>query len=169
MSGLLAVRSRAHYSVNVDQSLERSSASLNAFGTNSIRGRDTTAQECQRDARPAPHGCSRSSSEILNSGGAKEESENRSMLALVSTNLSPRNSSSVPRHLTWRSFWTASRGIIFVISAMFFGAVMGLTTRLLELERNGHKRMHPIQVGQSTFPIKILDSFVSRYCSHVWH
>lgn len=167
MSGFREVRLRGHNSVNVDQSPERASVSSNALESTSIRNRDITIQERERDARLAPQVGSRSSSESLNSGGTKE-SENSPILPLTPTNFSARKSPFVPRLRSWwPSFWTANRGIILVILAMFFGATMGLTTRLLELESKDHKRMQPIQVGQSTFSTKLFDLTVSRYCSRV--
>lgn len=142
--------------MNVDQSPERASTSLDALEIMPVKNKNITAQECEQDARLAPQGGWRNSTDTLNSGGSKEESGDRSMLSLTSANLSPREPPSVPRILTWPSFWTANGGIILVIVAMFFGAIMTLTTRLLELERKDDKRMQPIQVGQSILSTKKL-------------
>lgn len=154
MSGFREVRLRGHNTMNVDQSPERASTSLDALEIMSIRNKDITAQECEQDARLAPQGGWRNSTDTLNSGASKEESGNRSMLPLTSAGFSPRELPSVPRILTWPLFWTANRGNILVIVAMFFGAIMTLTTRLLELERKDHERMQPIQVCQSILSIK---------------
>ena len=167
MSVLPEVHIRSRNSVNVDRSPERASASFNALETMSTRSRKITVQESERDPRPAPQGDWRSSSETLDSDVAKEESETCPMLPLASTNVSSLKYPSVPRLRTWSSFWAANRGIILVILAMFFGAIMGLVTRLLELDNGHHKRMQPILVGRSTFCIENFDSIISRYYSCV--
>lgn len=168
MSGFPEVRLRGHNSVNLDQSPERASASFIALETISIKSNDITAQECERDARLARQGGPRCSLETLDSGRAKEGSENRSMLPLAFTNFLIRKLPSVPLG-SWSSFWTANRGIFWVILAMFFGSLMAMTTRLLELEIKDRKGMQPIHVSQSTFSIKNFDSIVSRYCYRVCH
>jgi len=41
------------------------------------------------------------------------------------------------------AFWTRNKGIVAMLVSQFFGTLMGLTTRFLELEGEG---MHPFQV-----------------------
>jgi hypothetical protein len=46
-------------------------------------------------------------------------------------------------HATFQHFWQRNRGLWLVTISQFFGALMNVTTRLLELEGEG---MHPFQV-----------------------
>lgn len=169
MSGFLEVRSRVLYSVNVDQTLERTSASLNAFGNNSLRSRDTTAQECQRDASPAPLGCSRSSSEILNSGGAKS-GVRKPFLACISLNES---------FTTKFSFCSTSPYVAIALDRQqrnhssyishVFWCYHGFDNKIVGAPKQWWQTDASNTGRPTTFPIKILDSIGSRYCSHVWH
>lgn len=66
----------------------------------------------------------------------------------------------------WTAFWVANRGIVLMVVAMFFGAIMSVTTRLLELRSYGREGMQPLQVRCSVLPK--LDSWAYlavRYCS----
>lgn len=65
----------------------------------------------------------------------------------------------------WPSFWGKNRGIIFVVVAMFFGAIMSVTTRLLELKSHSREGMQPMQVSQSMLPMEMFGSQVISYCS----
>ena len=70
------------------------------------------------------------------------------------------------KHLCVSSmFWATNRGIILVVVAMFFGAIMSVTTRLLELGTDSHEGMQPMQVSQSLLSMEIFGSQVVRYCS----
>ena len=44
------------------------------------------------------------------------------------------------------TFWSMNRGLILVVLAQAFGALMSLTTRLLETEGSHGASMHPFQV-----------------------
>lgn len=46
-----------------------------------------------------------------------------------------------------RDFWMRNRGSVLVVVAMFFGALMSLTTRLLETNDSDGGGMHPFQVS----------------------
>lgn len=46
-----------------------------------------------------------------------------------------------------RAFWMRNRGSVLVVIAMFFGALMSLTTRLLETKDSDGGGMHPFQVS----------------------
>ncbi|KAF2666400.1 hypothetical protein BT63DRAFT_377242 [Microthyrium microscopicum] len=44
------------------------------------------------------------------------------------------------------SFWGRNKGLVLVLIAQIFGVLMNVTTRLLELEGNNGKGMHPFQI-----------------------
>jgi hypothetical protein len=44
------------------------------------------------------------------------------------------------------SFWVRNKGLMLVLLAQFFGTLMNVTTRLLEVEGNNGKGLHPFQV-----------------------
>jgi len=52
---------------------------------------------------------------------------------------------------TWRgkleAFWIRNKGLALVLAAQVFGTLMNVTTRLLEIEGNNGKGMHPFQVS----------------------
>jgi hypothetical protein len=45
-----------------------------------------------------------------------------------------------------QSFWARNKGLLLVLLSQFFGTLMNVTTRLLEVEGNNGKGMHPFQV-----------------------
>jgi len=45
-----------------------------------------------------------------------------------------------------KAFWTRNKGLALVLIAQFFGVLMNTTTRLLEVEGNNGKGMHPFQI-----------------------
>ncbi len=49
-----------------------------------------------------------------------------------------------------REFWMRNRGSVLVVIAMFFGALMSLTARLLETNDGDGGGMHPFQVSYGT-------------------
>lgn len=61
------------------------------------------------------------------------------------------DSSSLEPVNKWRSlrrdFWMRNRGSVLVVIAMFFAALMSLTTRLLETNDSDGGGMHPFQVS----------------------
>ncbi|TVY45009.1 putative membrane protein [Lachnellula occidentalis] len=64
-----------------------------------------------------------------------------------SRSVSPYPASSIPEPKTlknvWKRFWTRNEGLFLVSFSQLFGALMNVTTRLLELEGDG---MHPLQI-----------------------
>lgn len=46
----------------------------------------------------------------------------------------------------WGTFWAKNRGLALVMLSQFFGALMNVTTRLLETDGRHGKGMHPFQV-----------------------
>jgi len=46
----------------------------------------------------------------------------------------------------WEGFWSKNKGLALVILSQFFGALMNVTTRLLETDGSHGKGMHPFQV-----------------------
>lgn len=67
-----------------------------------------------------------------------------------------RRPSQIPELLTtksssdWRSrllaFWVHNKGLFYMLFAQFFGTLMNVTTRLLEIEGNKGKGLHPFQI-----------------------
>lgn len=49
---------------------------------------------------------------------------------------------------SWHAFWLRQKGVTLVLLSQFFGALMNVTTRLLEIEREG---LHPLQVCHSLY------------------
>lgn len=45
-----------------------------------------------------------------------------------------------------KAFWIRNKGLALVLLAQFFGILMNVTTRLLEVEGNDGKGMHPFQI-----------------------
>jgi len=58
--------------------------------------------------------------------------------------------SPAPPRTGWRgsfdAFWIRNKGILFVMLGQVFGTLMNVTTRLLEVEGNNGKGMHPFQI-----------------------
>lgn len=46
----------------------------------------------------------------------------------------------------WETFWSKNKGLALVMLSQFFGALMNVTTRLLETDGSHGKGMHPFQV-----------------------
>ena len=46
----------------------------------------------------------------------------------------------------FKAFWKRNKGLALVCLAQIFGTLMNVTTRILELEGNNGKGMHPFQV-----------------------
>ena len=64
-------------------------------------------------------------------------------------------------------FWARNKGLILVILAQLFGALMSVTTRLLETDGKHGPGMHPFQVIAATLRMAIGRSLklMSRSCS----
>jgi hypothetical protein len=45
-----------------------------------------------------------------------------------------------------KAFWVRNKGLALVLMAQIFNCLMNVTTRLLEVEGNGGKGFHPLQV-----------------------
>lgn len=45
-----------------------------------------------------------------------------------------------------KAFWVRNKGLALVLLAQVFGCLMNVTTRILELEGNNGKGLHPFQV-----------------------
>ena len=54
----------------------------------------------------------------------------------------------------WDAFWTRNKGLVLMVFAQVFTVLMSVTTRLLEIEGNEGKGLHPFQVG--TINLKLL-------------
>lgn len=55
-----------------------------------------------------------------------------------------------------RGFWLRNKGVLSVLLSQFFGTMMGVTTRFLELEGEG---MHPFQVRYRRLPMAFVLTF----------
>lgn len=64
------------------------------------------------------------------------------------TNRHASKSPSPPRTIKGKlkAFWTRNKGLALVLVAQIFGTLMNVTTRLLEVEGNNGKGMHPFQI-----------------------
>ncbi|KAB5585449.1 hypothetical protein GE09DRAFT_946078 [Coniochaeta sp. 2T2.1] len=108
--------------------------------------------------------------EAFRSLTASPYSENGGRLSPFSV----RASSPIPytASLTWRartlvsskSFWARNRGVILVAVAQFFGALMNLSARLLELDGEG---MNPLQILFARMSLTTLFSCIYAYITHV--
>ena len=59
----------------------------------------------------------------------------------------PRLSAHRPRwRLALEAFWTRNKGLAYMLFAQIFGTLMNVTTRLLEVEGNKGKGLHPFQI-----------------------
>ncbi|KAL8831211.1 MAG: hypothetical protein Q9191_000992 [Dirinaria sp. TL-2023a] len=65
--------------------------------------------------------------------------------------------------------WARNKGLILVILAQFFGALMGVTTRLLETNGAHGRGMHPFQILFARTSITLLFSFMYLYWASVPH
>jgi len=55
-----------------------------------------------------------------------------------------------------KAFWIRNKGLALVLLAQFFGILMNVTTRLLEVEGNNGKGMHPFQILFARMGITII-------------
>lgn len=86
----------------------------------------------------------------------------------------PSRSPAPPR--TWRgklqASWIRNKGLFYMLLAQVFGTLMNVTTRLLEVEGNKGKGLHPFQVRShvptrpSISPQELIVSL--RFCLLVW-
>ncbi len=64
-----------------------------------------------------------------------------------------------------RAFYNKNRGLAYVLAAQFFGTLMNVTTRLLEVEGNHGEGMHPLQVSEQQGGPSAIAHSGSRFCS----
>ncbi|KAL8795671.1 MAG: hypothetical protein Q9195_001909 [Heterodermia aff. obscurata] len=67
------------------------------------------------------------------------------------------------------TFWSRNKGLILVVLAQAFGALMSLTTRLLETEGSHGSSMHPFQILFVRMFITLLFSLVYMYWAKIPH
>lgn len=81
---------------------------------------------------------------------ADNDNERRSARSLLNGSNGRVQSRSPAPPRTWRGrcalVWARYKGVALVISSQFFGALMNVTTRLLEINGSHGKGMHPFQV-----------------------
>ncbi len=86
------------------------------------------------------------------------DSERRAAQPLVRGEARLHSRSPGPRK-TWQhskdEWWARNKGLVLVIFAQLFGALMSVTTRLLEIDGSHGTGMHPFQVASSTLSMPI--------------
>lgn len=64
-----------------------------------------------------------------------------------------------PRIAAWqaklRASWLRNAGLVYMLAAQLFGVMMNVTTRLLEIEGNKGKGLHPFQVRTRVVKVDI--------------
>lgn len=135
-----ASNGQAFLDIPVDPSFRPSIDSYSDFSTDSVR---FSASDEGQSPRPMVHGGSR----------------------MHSRSPAPR---STWRHSVHES-WARNKGLILVILAQLFGALMSVTTRLLETDGSHGKGMHPFQVILSILQMetKPLPIRLRRFYSYV--
>lgn len=102
---------------------------------------------------PLPNASRRSSDtasdiSIYSADNENERRTGRLLDVSVGSRLSSR--SPAPATATWKQetqvFWLTNKGLFLVILAQFFGVMMSVTTRLLEIDGTHGPGMHPFQV-----------------------
>ncbi|KAI9708101.1 MAG: hypothetical protein M1820_004305 [Bogoriella megaspora] len=58
----------------------------------------------------------------------------------------------------WDKFWRRNKGVVLMLFAQFFGVLMTVTTRLLEIEGNEGNGIHPFQILFARMSITIIIS-----------
>ena len=129
---------RAHLDVPFNSPFNPSIESLSEFSAHSLACR---SDEESRAGYPLGHGGARLRSSSLGSEGCWRHRLN--------------------------DFWARNKGLILVILAQLFGALMSVTTRLLETDGKHGPGMHPFQVIAATLRMAIDRSLnlMSRSCS----
>jgi len=86
------------------------------------------------------------------------DSERRAAQPLVHREARLHSRSPGPRE-TWKhskdEWWARNKGLVLVIFAQLFGALMSVTTRLLETDGSHGTGMHPFQVASSALSMPI--------------
>ncbi|KAI9811601.1 MAG: hypothetical protein M1827_005350 [Pycnora praestabilis] len=74
---------------------------------------------------------------------------------------------------TWRGtfdvFWLRNKGLALVLLSQFFGALMNVTTRLLETENSEGQGMHPLQILFARMGITVVLASLYMWYSNVPH
>ncbi|KAF2845761.1 hypothetical protein T440DRAFT_459688 [Plenodomus tracheiphilus IPT5] len=113
----------------------------------------------------------------LNRGAIRIASPNPSVLSIDDSNniRFARNPDFVPSHNEefqalgvqttartlsgrMRAFWIANKGLALVLISQFFGTLMNVTTRMLEMEGNDGKGYHPFQILFARMSITVVCS-----------
>ncbi|KAH7389663.1 hypothetical protein DE146DRAFT_680470 [Phaeosphaeria sp. MPI-PUGE-AT-0046c] len=68
-----------------------------------------------------------------------------------------------------RWFWVKNKGLAFVLVAQFFGALMNVATRILEMEGNDGQGYHPFQVLFARMSITVLCSSLYMWLAKTEH
>ncbi len=114
--------------------------------------RPTTAYDFHKSFDPPLHPDSKPSCDVLSiiSTHVEDVGDGLTRLCLVEHAARPGSPLLEPVN-QWknlrRDFWMRNRGSVLVVIAMFFGALMSLTTRLLETNDSDGGGMHPFQVS----------------------
>lgn len=86
----------------------------------------------------------------VSTDSADDENERRTGRLLLTTPGTRVASRAPAPPRTWRgkwdAFWLRNKGVALVLSSQLFGALMSVTTRLLETDGSHGKGMHPFQV-----------------------
>ncbi len=118
----------------------------------SENSRPTTAYDFHKSFDPPLHPDSKPSCDVLSiiSTHVEDVGDGLTRLCLVEHAARPGSPLLEPVN-QWknlrRDFWMRNRGSVLVVIAMFFGALMSLTTRLLETNDSDGGGMHPFQVS----------------------
>lgn len=132
-------------------------------------GRGYLGVPLQSSFRPSFGSVSDLSSSTVDSHGEIEGNASRS---LVHGDARPP-SRSPRREITLRQrangAWARNKGLMLVILSQLFGALMGVTTRLLETNGAHGRGMHPFQILFARMSITLLFSFMYLYWASVPH
>jgi len=81
--------------------------------------------------------------------------------------------SPAPLPKTWREkvqrFWTENLGLLLVLFSQFFGTLMNVTTRMLEIEGNNGKGYHPFQILFARMAITVVCSSLYMWRAKTEH
>lgn len=131
---------------------------------------------CHHHLNVAPQTSFRPSIDTLSeiSASSADNTDQRRTGRLLLTTNGPRLPSLSPpprkvRKGPWAMFWMRNKGMVMVLLSQLFGALMSVTTRLLETSGSG---MHPFQV---CVPViikckkQLLTDFIDSFCTNEYH
>lgn len=123
----------------------------------------------QSSFRPSFGSLSDLSSSTVDSHGEIEEYAGRPLVhgGARPPSRAPRPESTLSQRAN--GAWARNKGLILVILAQLFGALMGVTTRLLETNGAHGRGMHPFQILFARMSITLLFSFMYLYWASVPH